>query len=54
MCSFQCSVDLAAEIPGARFKPLEGDCHHLMLNSARSQAGEYIRAIATFLESAAT
>ncbi|MFB3106941.1 MAG: alpha/beta fold hydrolase, partial [Pseudomonadales bacterium] len=44
---FQNSVDLAAEIPGARLKPLDGDCHWLLLKSARSE--EYINTIEAFL-----
>jgi pimeloyl-ACP methyl ester carboxylesterase len=44
---FQNSLDLAAEIPGARLKPLDGDCHWLLLKSARSE--EYIKAIEAFL-----
>ncbi len=44
---FQNSLDLAAEIPGARLKPLDGDCHWLLLKSARSE--EYINAIEAFL-----
>ena len=49
MVEFSCSVQLAAEIPGARFKPLSGDCHYLMLNTERSQAEEYISAIESFM-----
>ncbi len=45
---FQFSLDLAAEIPGARLKPLDGDCHWLLLKSARSE--EYIKTIETFLQ----
>jgi pimeloyl-ACP methyl ester carboxylesterase len=44
---FQNSLDLAAEIPGARLIPLDGDCHWLLLKSARSE--EYINAIEAFL-----
>jgi pimeloyl-ACP methyl ester carboxylesterase len=44
---FQNSLDLAAEIPGARLKPLDGDCHWLLLKNARSE--EYINAIEAFL-----
>jgi pimeloyl-ACP methyl ester carboxylesterase len=44
---FQNSLDLAAEIPGARLKPLDGDCHWLLLKSAHSE--EYINAIEAFL-----
>ncbi len=44
---FQFSLDLAAEIPGARLKPLDGDCHWLLLKSARSE--EYIKTIEAFL-----
>ena len=44
---FQNSLDLAAEIPGARLKPLDGDCHWLLLKSARSE--EYINTIEAFL-----
>ena len=44
---FQNSVDLAAEIPGARLKPLDGDCHWLFLKSAQSE--EYFNAIEAFL-----
>jgi len=44
---FQNSLDLAAEIPGARLRPLEGDCHWLLMKSARSE--EYINAIEGFL-----
>ena len=47
MVPFQNSVDLAAEIPGARLKPLDGDCHWLLLKSARSE--EYIKTIEAFL-----
>lgn len=49
MVPFQNSLDLAAEIPGARFKPLNGDCHFLMLGTERSQAEEYVTAIEDFL-----
>ena len=45
---FQNSLDLAAEIPGARLKPLDGDCHWLLLKSARSE--EYINTIEAFLQ----
>ena len=48
ICQFQNSLDLAAEIPGARLKPLEGDCHWLLMTSAQSE--EYINSIETFLE----
>jgi len=48
ICPFQNSLDLAAEIPGARLKPLEGDCHWLLMTSAQSE--EYIDSIETFLE----
>lgn len=44
---FQFSLDLASEIPGARLKPLDGDCHWLLLKSSRSE--EYINTIETFL-----
>ena len=47
MVPFQNSLDLAAEIPGARLKPLDGDCHWLLLKSARSE--EYISTIEAFL-----
>jgi hypothetical protein len=47
MVPFQNSLDLAAEIPGARLKPLDGDCHWLLLKSARSE--EYINTIEAFL-----
>ncbi len=47
MVPFQNSLDLAAEIPGARLKPLDGDCHWLLLKTARSE--EYINAIEAFL-----
>jgi pimeloyl-ACP methyl ester carboxylesterase len=47
ICPFQNSLDLAAEIPGARLKPLEGDCHWLLMTSAQSE--EYIRSIEAFL-----
>jgi pimeloyl-ACP methyl ester carboxylesterase len=47
MCPFQNSLDLAAEIPGARLKPLEGDCHWLLMTSAQSE--EYIDSIEAFL-----
>jgi pimeloyl-ACP methyl ester carboxylesterase len=50
VAQFQWSRDLAAEIPGARFKPLVGDSHFLMLDSERSQSGESIRAIESFLQ----
>ncbi len=49
MVPFQNSIDLATEIPGARLKPLAGDCHYLMLNSERSQADEFLSAIDAFL-----
>jgi pimeloyl-ACP methyl ester carboxylesterase len=48
MCQFQNSLDLAAEIPGARLKPLEGDCHWLLMTSAQSE--EYVNSIEAFLE----
>jgi pimeloyl-ACP methyl ester carboxylesterase len=48
MVPFQNSLDLAAEIPGARLKPLDGDCHWLLLKSARSE--EYINTIEAFLQ----
>ena len=48
MCSFQNSLDLAAEIPGARLKPLEGDCHWLLMTSAQSE--DYIKSIESFIE----
>ena len=44
---FQNSLDLAAEIPGARLKPLDGDCHWLLMKSARSE--EYMNTIEAFL-----
>jgi pimeloyl-ACP methyl ester carboxylesterase len=44
---FQNSRDLAAEIPGARLKPLDGDCHLLLMKSAGSE--EYIESIEAFL-----
>jgi len=44
---FQNSLDLAAEIPGARFKPLDGDCHWLLMKSSGSE--EYIETIEAFL-----
>ena len=47
MVSFQNSLDLAAEIPGARLKPLDGDCHWLLMKSAGSE--EYIQSIEAFL-----
>ena len=50
MTPFQCGRDLAAQIPGAIFKPLEGDDHFLMLNSERIQSDECIRMIELFLE----
>jgi pimeloyl-ACP methyl ester carboxylesterase len=52
MVPFQNSIDLATEIPGARLKPLAGDCHYLMLNSEHSQAGEFLSAIDAFLRDA--
>jgi pimeloyl-ACP methyl ester carboxylesterase len=48
MCDFQNSLDLAAEIPDARLQPLEGDCHWLLMTSARSE--EYINSIEAFLK----
>lgn len=50
MTPFHCGRDLAAQIPGAIFKPLEGDDHFLMLNSERTQSNECIRMIELFLE----
>lgn len=47
MVPFQNSLDLVAEIPGARLKPLDGDCHWLLFKTARSE--EYITAIEAFL-----
>jgi len=47
MCPFQNSLDLAAEIPGARLKPLQGDCHWLLMTSAQSE--EYVNSIEAFL-----
>lgn len=47
ICPFQNSLDLAAEIPGARLKPLQGDCHWLSMTSAQSE--EYINSIEAFL-----
>ncbi len=47
MVPFQNSLDLAAEIPGARLKPLDGDCHWLLMKSAGSE--EYIESIEAFL-----
>ena len=47
MVGFQNSLDLAAEIPGARLKPLDGDCHWLLLKSAGSE--DYIESIEAFL-----
>ena len=52
MVPFKHSIDLAAEIPGARLKPLNGDCHYLMLNSEGSQSSEYLSAIEAFLRDA--
>ncbi len=46
---FRNSLNLAAEIPGARLKPLDGDCHYLMLSTERSQSAVYISAIEEFL-----
>jgi pimeloyl-ACP methyl ester carboxylesterase len=47
ICPFQNSLDLAAEIPRARLKPLEGDCHWLLMTSAQSE--DYIKSIESFL-----
>ena len=49
MVPFRNSLNLAAEIPGARLKPLDGDCHYLMLSTERSQSAVYISAIEEFL-----
>ena len=50
ICPFQNSLDLAAEIPGARLTPLEGDCHWLLMTSAQSE--EYVGHIERFLTEA--
>lgn len=47
MVPFQNSLDLAAEIRDAQLKPLVGDCHLLLMQSARSE--EYIDTIEAFL-----
>lgn len=47
ICDFQNSLDLAAEIPGARLQPLSGDCHWLFMTSAQSE--EYINSIESFI-----
>ena len=44
---FQASVDLAAEIPGARLIPLEGDCHWLLMENPSSE--DYIKNVEAFL-----
>jgi len=46
---FQNSLDLVAEISGAQLKPLDGDCHWLLMKSAGSE--EYIESIEAFLRS---
>jgi pimeloyl-ACP methyl ester carboxylesterase len=50
MTPFQWGRDLAAQIPGAVFKPVEGDDHFLMLNSERIRSNECIGMIESFLE----
>jgi pimeloyl-ACP methyl ester carboxylesterase len=52
ICSFQASVELAAEIPGARLKPLEGDCHWLLMETEGSDY--YIETIEAFLNEPST
>jgi pimeloyl-ACP methyl ester carboxylesterase len=47
MCPFAWGQALAAEIPGARFLPLEGDCHWLFMNNDHSS--EFMTAIEEFV-----
>lgn len=48
MCPFIWGQALAAEIPNARFMPLEGDCHWLLMTNVRAE--EYFTAIDEFIQ----
>ena len=48
MCPFSWGQALAAEIPNARFMPLEGDCHWLLMSNGRSET--YVAAIEEFIQ----
>ena len=48
MCPFSWGQALAAEIPNARFMPLEGDCHWLLMSHGRGE--EYVAAIEEFIQ----
>jgi len=48
MCPFSWGQALAAEIPNARFIPLEGDCHWLLMSHGRGE--EYVAAIEEFIQ----
>jgi pimeloyl-ACP methyl ester carboxylesterase len=49
MCPFSWGQALAAEIPNARFIPLDGDCHWLFMSNDHSS--EYIAAVEDFVGS---